>query len=83
MSKVLGVGGFNLVSPESTDDNTGDADVERDLSPEVSGLSSVLPNGGPPGDELVLAGGSRGSEGPSSGADSTGSKSEHGLLFVV
>lgn len=36
------MGGFNLVSPESTDDNTGDADVERDLSPEVSGLCKLL-----------------------------------------
>lgn len=40
--QVLGVGGFNLVSPESTDDNTGDADVERDLSPEVGGLCKLL-----------------------------------------
>lgn len=45
--------------------------------------SSVSPDGGPLGDELVLAGGSGGSETPSSGADSTSSKSEHGLLFVV
>lgn len=36
------MGGFNLVSPESTDDDTGDADVERDLSPEVSGLCKLL-----------------------------------------
>lgn len=45
--------------------------------------SSVSPDGGPLGDELVLAGASGGSETPSSGADSTSSKSEHGLLFVV
>lgn len=128
--QVLSVGGLNLVSPEATDDDTGDADVERDLSPEVSGLckvcvstcscpsstlfysrphrfsshydptfpstsprlseigsstltSSVSPDGGPLGDELVLTGGSGGSETPSSGADSTGSESEHRLLFVV
>lgn len=36
--QVLSVGGLNLVSPETTDNDTGDANVERDLSPEVSGL---------------------------------------------